>query len=125
MSVLDRITRVCKNSAGDIIATQVITVRTESIETRTGAGISFIDPRNITIARFGRRGLFSVRTQTAKTTSGNATITTILTTGGYDIAIMVGNDVDYVTYNGDDNGMNNIDIPVSQLTSVYVVGDIV
>lgn len=120
-SLLDQITRVYRNGAGDIIATQVISVKVQNISTVNGAGMALVTSASQSTDRFKRTATTKLTTTRSPKTGASAVIATVTTTGKFTSRTENGGDITSVTYAGTDH-VNDLIIPVTQMAGVFVVG---
>lgn len=121
-SILDRITRTCKNAAGDVVAIQVITVVVKPLDPVNAAGMSYVTPESISTDRFKRGARVSLQTDLTLKSGASRVIATVETTGSFDSRTESGGDITTVTYEGIPP-VNDIIVPVSTLDGVFKVGD--
>lgn len=124
VSVLDTISRICRNAAGDIVATQIITVQAYTVQTVNGAGMSLVTSNSLSTNRFKRTAVVKLSTTRSPRSGASTTIANIVTEGKFDSRTESGGDITTVTYAGI-APVNDIVVPVSTLTGVLKVGDAV
>jgi hypothetical protein len=122
VSVLDTITRTCRNAAGDIIATQVITVQAYTNTGVNSAGMSLVTSDGLSTNRFKRTAVVKLSTTKSPRSGASSTIANIQTEGKYDSRTEDGGDITTVTYAGR-APVNDVVVPVTTLGGVLKVGD--
>lgn len=122
ISVLDTITRTCRNAAGDIIATQVITVQTYTVQNVNGAGMNLVRSNSLSTDRFKRTAVVKLSTTRSPRTGASATIANVVTEGRFNTRTEADGDITTVTYAGT-APVNDIVVPVSTLSGLLKVGD--
>ena len=123
-SVLDTITRVCKNAAGDIIATQTISVLVKPLDPINSSGMNFVNSESIDNRRFYRGARVTLHTELSLKSGASRAVSTVETAGGFNSRTESGGDITTVTYTGI-APVNDITVPVSTLSGVIKVGDTV
>lgn len=123
-SLMDKITRTCRNAAGDIVAIQTISVIIKPLDPVNGAGMNLVDPQSISTDRFLRGARITLHTKKQLKSGASRTIATVETSGRFDVRTESGGDVTTVTYTGV-APVNDITVPVSTLGGVLKVGDAV
>ncbi len=122
VSILDTITRTYRNSANDIIATQIITVQCYTVCTANGAGASLYTEKSLSTDRFKRTAQIRLSTTRSPKSGASGIITSITTEGKFNTRSESGGDIDSVTYTAEEP-VNALTIPVRQLTGVFTIGD--
>lgn len=122
VSTLDTITRTCKNAAGTIIATQIITVQAYSVAAINTAGMNLVTSDGLGTNRFKRTAVVKLNTQRSTVTGASAVIATIQTEGRFNTRTEGSGDIETVTYTGI-APVNDIIVPVSTLGGVFKVSD--
>lgn len=123
-SVLDTITRICKNSDDETVAVQTLVISYQVINTTDQAGRAVSTPAGVAA---GTRFLRTARLSLVKTTKlymgGDRTITEIETIGNFDDAEVDGDGtVTTVTYIGT-SPTNSVTLGIEQTTGILQVGD--
>jgi methylthioribose-1-phosphate isomerase len=123
-TVLDTITRICKNSDSVALAIQEINVRAATISTVNRAGMSLVTASSLSTDRFKRTGTVKLASTTfLNTQSANRAITSVEVSGRFDSFTKDGDqDVETVTYSGDDV-VNDLVFGINNIPGVIRVGD--
>jgi hypothetical protein len=121
-SVLDRIVRTYRNAAGDVIATQTISVVLNYIDGVNAAGMALQTSDSQSTNRFRRTASIKLKTVRSPKSGASATVATVVTEGSFDSRSESSGDVVSVTYTGT-SGQNDLIIPVNALGGVLKVGD--
>lgn len=122
-SILDTIVRTYKNGAGDVIATQYISVQLRYIDGLDSNGMALVNDESSTTSRFRRTGKPVLRTVRSPKSGASAVIASVVTEGSYNTRSESGNDVVSVTYTGNSSEVNDLTIPVNALSGVFKIGD--
>lgn len=125
VSLLDIITRTYKNAAGDVIATQTLSVFSGTVMTVNGAGMSLVTSDSLSTNRFKRTATWRLSTTLSPKTGASTTIATVVTSGKFDSRTESGGDITTVTYSGSSDVENDITVPITLLDGVLAVGDTV
>lgn len=121
-SLMDKITRTCKNGAGDVVAVQTISVLLKPLDPVNAAGMNLVEADSISTNRFLRGARITLHTRKSLKSGASRTVATVETTGGFDSRTESGGDVTTVTYAGV-APVNDVVVPVSTLGGVIKVGD--
>lgn len=129
LNTADKIVRVCKNAAGNIVATQTISVTFDTVSTVDGRGHPLSTPEatgqnGATIKRFMRTATSRlIKTERSLLSAASRAITTIETTGNFNTRTEASNDVVSATYLGDGLLVNNVTVGVNTIPGVFKIGD--